>query len=120
MRVIKIVRNIVIAALLAAAAYHLVQFATMGGEPGSVRHLLFVAIDVFSAFGIRKPFQFFPIFFAAFTLQQYWSHGMELIDTWSDEKRIDWVSVGVLVIMACGLWTLLTHPKRLVHVLLKR
>lgn len=103
----RVLRGVVITALLLAATYHLIELFAVSGEVQTIRHTAFLVIDIVCAYGMKRPFPFFLPAFAAFTLQQYCSHGYDLVRAWVDESRVDWVSVGVLLVLPCGIWSLM-------------
>ena len=86
--------RIVSAVLLAlAAGYHVMQ--AVAGEGSVARHWLFVPINAgLAALLVWKPrWAFWPAL--ALTVQQMWSHGLELSRSFLGTEPLDWVSLAV-------------------------
>ena len=81
------------------AIYHLVAVFYQLNTSPIWRNLLFVGINLFGAYGVLKRPAYFLYFFAALLLQQFYSHGSDLIDMWDLQHKIDWISLSVLVVM---------------------
>ncbi|MFN8286468.1 MAG: hypothetical protein U0V74_06940 [Chitinophagales bacterium] len=82
---------------LCAAIYHAVGIFYPINEAPPWRHGLFVVINLLGAwFLLKRPVACLPIF-ALIMLQQLYSHGTFLINTWNEAHRIDWPSVFVLI-----------------------
>jgi hypothetical protein len=103
-------RQIVFATLatlfFVAAGFHLVRlFVPDARPPSPARHLVFVAINLMVATGLlRRPAVFVPAF-ACLTVQQLLSHGRSALVAWTAQGRVDWLSLGVLLVVpaTCGL-----------------
>lgn len=63
------------------------------------RHILFVVINLFSIYGFLKRPRFFVFFFCALLVQQYYSHGSQLINVWLEKKEIHWISLFDLLLL---------------------
>lgn len=86
--------RLVSAAVLAlAAGYHVVQ--AVAGQGDVVRHWLFVPINAaVAALLVWRPrWSFWPVL--ALTVQQMWSHGLELSRSFLGTEPLDWVSLAV-------------------------
>ena len=101
-----------------AAAYHLVasfgsgalSALASGTEDSRARHLTFAAINALVAvLMIRRP-PGFAIAFALLCGQQLASHGADLVRAFG-EGRVDWTSLGVVVVMPLGLALLLVDAR---------
>ena len=86
--------RIVSAVLLALAAVHHVMQA-VAGEGSVARHWLFVPINAgLAALLVWKPrWAFWPAL--ALTVQQMWSHGLDLSRSFLGTAPLDWVSLAV-------------------------
>lgn len=94
----------------AAALYHLVAIVEPSfAEPSPTwRHALFVVVNGLVAAGLVRRFNYFPHAFSLLTVQQLISHGSYGWQVWTEQHRLDWASVIVLVAMpavAAMLWT---------------
>jgi hypothetical protein len=90
-----------LAALFAiAAVQHLARAvgATEDGSPG--RHLVFVAVNALVAVGLWRRPPFFAWAFLVLALQQLTSHGGDVVRAWTQERRIDWLSLAVLAVVS--------------------
>jgi len=84
---------------LLLAAYHLVGiFYPINSSP-YWRHLIFVLLNLFCAYGLIARPKFFNYFFFLLMLQQFYSHGGSLLNQWSARKSIDWASLFVLIFL---------------------
>jgi hypothetical protein len=95
-----------VTALFHAAA--IVSPSLAPGAPGW-RHGLFVALNAAVAIGLLWRPPGFVAAFGVLTGQQVYSHGRDILDAWRTEARVDWMSVGVLVVMV---GTLIALAKR--------
>jgi hypothetical protein len=92
------------AALFACAAiYHALAIVLPTIDAASPapawRHALFFAINAAAAIGlVRRPRGFWAAF-AILTAQQICSHGSAAFFAWRDERRVDYVSLAVIVAM---------------------
>jgi hypothetical protein len=90
-----------------AAGYHLLRVVEPGGPADSSprRHLIFVAVNALVAVGLLRRPLVFAMAFACLTVQQVLSHGGAAVHAWTDERRVDWLSIGVvlMVLGTCGL-----------------
>jgi hypothetical protein len=81
--------------------YHLVAVAApgLGIRGDDWRHVLFVGIDLtFAWLLLRRPWWLaFP--FALLTLHSLRSHGRGAWNQWQTAGRVDWISVGVVVVL---------------------
>jgi hypothetical protein len=91
-----------------AAGYHLFRAFVPEGPPPAAspaRHLVFVAINGLVAVGLLRRPALFVAAFACLTVQQIHSHGGSALAAWTAERRVDWLSIGVVVVVlaTCGL-----------------
>jgi hypothetical protein len=97
------------------AGFHVAAIVSPGLAPDSppLRHAVFVLVNLLVAVGLlwrrpRSAFAFaFALVFSLLTLQQIESHGLALVSAFRDEGRIDWVSIGVLLVMPLTAYALL-------------
>jgi hypothetical protein len=75
------------------ALYHLLAIFIHLNELKKWRNLIFVGIDLLIALGVWKRPAYFVFIFALFLIQQYFSHGNDLIQLWELKHKIDWSSV---------------------------
>jgi hypothetical protein len=108
----------VIAALLVlAAAYHAsaAAFPSLGVSGMRWRHVLFIAIDLAAAALLIFRPRGATIAIAALTVQQLYSHGSYGWLLWRTEGRVDWISLGVMVVLPIALVLLATRSHRRNH-----
>ena len=74
------------------------------------RHLLFIAIDLAAAALVLYRPRGATIAIAALTAQQLYSHGSYAWLLWRKEGRVDWISVGVIVVLPIAFVLLATRP----------
>lgn len=94
--------------LILASAYHGAALLVSTIDPTSspLRHGMFMTLDLAFGAGLWfRPRGFFWVF-AALTVQQLHSHGRALFRVLSEEQRVDWASVAVLVGLPIMLWLL--------------
>jgi len=94
---------------LVTVIFHLVAIAESSGD--APRHALFAALNVALAAALwaRPRWLVWPL--GALVVQQLWSHGHDLASACA-RGEIDWVSIGVLVVMPLML-VLVWHDRRL-------
>ena len=63
------------------------------------RHAIFVAINIISIYGLIKRPNWFIIFIALLTVQQWYSHGSYAIDLWQKENKIHWISIADIILL---------------------
>ena len=56
-------------------------------------------VNLFVAYCLLKRFLWFIYLFVLLMFQQFYSHGSDLINLWSLQHKIDWMSLLVLVIL---------------------
>lgn len=93
LRAFRLVRMVSAVLLVATAVRHAVL--AVGGDGSVLRHWLFVPINVAAAgLLLWKPrWAFYPIL--ALTVQQLWSHGLDLSASFVGTARLDTVSLAV-------------------------
>ena len=86
---------------LGAAVFHTIGAFTPSLRPDTAqnRHIIFIFINALSFyFVLRRPFLAIP-YFALLTLQQIYSHGSHLLGVWQEQNQIDWIDVGVIILL---------------------
>jgi hypothetical protein len=107
------VRLALSALFVITAGFHVAAIVSPGLAPDSppLRHAVFVLVNLFVAVGLlwRRPRSAFAfaLVFSLLTLQQIESHGLALVSAFRDEGRIDWMSIGVLLVMPLTAYALL-------------
>src|SRR4051794_1570431 len=96
---------------MAAAVQHLARAPGAAADGSAGRHLVFVAINALVAVGLLRRPPFFTWAFMALAIQQLMSHGGDVVRTWTKERRVDWISVAVLVVVLVTA-ALLLHDRR--------
>ena len=96
-------------ALTIAGLYHFAGLFYQVNDASVSQHATFVVVDFFCVYGFWKRSGYFIYFFAAFTMQQYYSHGQYLIHLWMSEDKIHWISIVVLALMPTGLFCLIAE-----------
>ncbi|MGO9094692.1 MAG: hypothetical protein ACLQGV_05665 [Bryobacteraceae bacterium] len=89
------------AVFLIAALYHLAAVAapSLGIRGTHWRHVLFVGIDViFAWLFLRRPW-WLALPFALLTLHSLRSHGQGAWNQWQKAGRVDWIGIGVVVVL---------------------
>ena len=99
---IKIILIVFAILAVASAIYHFVGFLKPFDKTPAWRHLLFVFIDLAVVYGCLKRPKWFIVFALVLTAQQLYSHGSFAITKWQMEHIIDWISVGVIVLLPAG------------------
>jgi hypothetical protein len=97
-------RDIIFAAsavlFLGAGMYHLYGLiASLENPQLAAFHAAFVVIDPVTAFLLLRRPDWFRYAFAALTIQQIYSHGMEAVAAWRLVSAIDYVSLFIVVFM---------------------
>ncbi len=99
-------------ALAIAAVYHLSGLFYRVNDSSVLRHAAFAGIDLFCVYGFLKRPKYFILFFTVFTLQQYFSHGPYLINTWISHGEVHWISLFVLILLPLGWISLIRDSLR--------
>ena len=85
-----------------AGLYHLYELIASLADPNlAAFHAAFVVIDPVTAYLLLRRPDWFPYAFAALTVQQIYSHGMEALTAWRADSVIDYVSLFIIVFMPC-------------------
>jgi len=82
-----------------SAGYHLVALFVKINDSPLWRNLLFVGINLFVAYCLTQRFPWFIYLFILLMIQQFYSHGSDLINLWHTQHKIDWMSFFVLLIL---------------------
>jgi uncharacterized membrane protein HdeD (DUF308 family) len=96
---------------LIAAGYHLVSLFYQMDESPKWRHVLFSLINFCCGYFFIKRPGYFIYLFTALVIQQYYSHGSHLVKTWSEQNKIHWISIGVLLFLPAALICLVADYK---------
>ena len=97
--------------VLMAGVYHFIGLFYKINDAPIWRHVLFVLVDFYCVYGLLKRPKYFVYFFLIMTIQQYYSHGFQLIENWNAAHKIHWVSLFILVLFPIGLWFLYIEQK---------
>jgi hypothetical protein len=84
-----------------AAIYHAAVFfhPALGVGGAHWRHAIFFLVDLISAwFLLRRP-RWFVVAFGALTLETLYGHGTHAWMMWHRNAQIDWLSIGVLIVV---------------------
>jgi O-antigen ligase len=84
---------------IVSAGYHFVALFFHVNDSPLWRNLLFVVINIFTAYCLLKRPPWFIYLFVILMIQQLYSHGTDLVSLWNSNHRIDWMSLAVIVIM---------------------
>ena len=99
---------------IAAAVYHAVHIfvpETANASP-PWRHALFVLINLAVAGCLVLRPRAFVGAFALLTVQQIYGHGSMAWDAWQIRQQVDWVSLGIVVLMPLLLGLLVLDARR--------
>ena len=94
-----------------AAIYHFVDVFYKVDESPIWRHMLFVAINLFCAYGILKRPKYFVYLIVLLLVQQYYSHGTYMVNLWIEKRQVHWISVFVLLLLPIALICLIEDCK---------
>ena len=87
---------------IGAGLYHLYGLIASLADPNlAAFHAAFVVIDPVTAYLLLRRPDWFPYAFAALTVQQIYSHGMEALAAWRATSAVDYVSLFIIVFMPC-------------------
>jgi hypothetical protein len=95
----------------ATAIFHVVALFVSVNDVPLWRHALFIGVNVLCVLGFVKRPRAFVWLFGALVVQQLWSHGGDVVTTWTFAHRIDAMGVGVCLVMP-ALWVLLLVDAR--------
>ena len=86
---------------IGAALFHAVHVFVPEAGPASPpwRHALFVIINLVVAACLLSRPRVFVGAFAILTLQQMYGHGSMALDAWQTQRQVDWMSLGIVVLM---------------------
>ena len=93
------------------AIYHLIGVFYKLDESPTWRHLLFAGVCLFCTYGLLKRPKYYIYFAVLLVIQQYYSHGVHLINEWSVKNQVHWISVFVLLVLPIGLICLIEDYK---------
>jgi hypothetical protein len=86
---------------LVAAIFHMVGVFYKINDSPPLRHLFFVFINLFCIFGLIKRPKFFIYFLGILLIQQFYSHGSDIITNYSTFHKIDWISILDISFLFC-------------------
>ena len=85
---------------IGAGLYHLYGLIASLADPRlAAFHAAFVVIDPVTAYLLVRRPDWFTYAFAALTVQQIYSHGMEALIAWRANAAVDYVSLFIVVFM---------------------
>jgi|SRR5215475_10502440 len=85
---------------IGAALFHLYGFVTSAGDTKLMAfHGAFVLIDPVTAYFLLRRPSWFLYAFAALTVQQIYSHGMDALNAWREAQSVDVISLFIIVFM---------------------
>jgi len=90
---------------IAASIYHFIAFFIPLNNSTGWRNILFVLINIWCAFEIRRIKNYFVILFSILLIQQFISHGNSILK--SIGYQIDWLSIFVLAALSIIYFALL-------------
>ena len=93
------------------AVYHIVGIFVKINEASPARHFVFVLITGLMAYLMIKRPRFLPYLFAVLLTQQLYSHGKDVYIAWTQQGQIDWIGLGVVLIMPCIFISILLDAK---------
>ena len=82
---------------LLAALYHIISIFYPLDDSPYWRHMVFAAVCFFTIYGLERRTLYFTFFIGLLLIQQYYSHGYHLIQTWTNSRQIHWISLFVLL-----------------------
>jgi len=82
-----------------SAIYHLVALFFKINTSPLWRNLLFIVINLLVAYGLLKRPAYFIYLFILLMLQQFYSHGSDLVNLWNLQHKLDWMSLLVFIIL---------------------
>jgi len=96
---------------LGVAVYHVVAiFYPLDTSP-PWRHAIFIIVSLFCSYGLIKRPKYFVYFFGVLSVQQFYSHGTDFLNKWSDHHKVDWISLGVLIFIPIILYNLIVDAR---------
>ena len=96
---------------LVVAIYHAIGIFYPVNDSPAWRHGLFIVVSGFCCYGFLKRPNYFVYLFGVLSLQQFYSHGSAILNTWSAQHKIDWISVAVLVAIPILLYNLVADAR---------
>jgi hypothetical protein len=82
-----------------SAIYHLVALFFKINTSPLWRNLLFIVINLLVAYGLLKRPPYFIYLFILLMIQQFYSHGSDLVNLWNQQHKLDWMSLLVFIIL---------------------
>ncbi len=77
----------------------------------SLRHAIFIVINIIFIYGVLKRPKWFIWFVLVLTLQQWYSHGSYAIELWQQQHIIHWISVADILLLPLLLILLIVDKK---------
>lgn len=84
---------------LVSAGIHLSGIFGWIDESPPIRHLIFLWLSLWGSYLLQDRPVFLVYLFPILLIQQYYGHGTRAYRWWTEEGRIDWVSLLVLLIL---------------------
>ena len=82
-----------------SAGYHLVTVFFKVNTSPLWRNLLFIVINLLVSYGLLKRPAYFIYLFILLMLQQFYSHGSDMINLWNLQHKVDWMSLLVIIML---------------------
>jgi uncharacterized membrane protein len=97
-----------------ASIYHAAVFfhPAFGVGGAHWRHAVFFLIDLVCAWFLLKRPAWFVFAFGALTLETLYGHGTHAWMMWRAEGQIDWLSIGVLIVVPLTMALLIENAMR--------
>jgi hypothetical protein len=84
---------------LITAIYHFIGIFYKINDSSALRHSLFVLINLFCIFGFFKRPKYFAVFLTFLLIQQFYSHGGDIIGYYRQVHKIDWISIADILFL---------------------
>ena len=94
-----------------AALYHFVGIFYKVDESPVWRHAIFVFVNIICIYEFLRTPKYFIFFLSILLVQQYYSHGIYMVNMWMEQKRIHWTSLFDLIILTLALICLVDNHK---------
>ena len=103
----------IVFAILASvvALYHLIGIFYKINESPAWRHAIFFLVNIICIYGFIKRPKYFILFLSVLLIQQYYSHGIYMVNMWVIQKKIHWISVLNLLILTLALICLVDNHR---------
>jgi hypothetical protein len=82
-----------------ALVFHIKEIIYPTQSTPAWRHAIFVLVNCICIYGLLKRPYWFIWFTALLTLQQLYSHGSYAFKVWQQHNVIDWISIGIVILL---------------------